>query len=105
MPAAVAKPVVPIAPPAIPTPASGVVAVTAPTVGKFYAAASPADPPYVQVGSTVAVGSTIGLIEVMKTFTAVKAESAGSIEQILVASGDYVEFGQSLFMLRPSNAS
>jgi acetyl-CoA carboxylase biotin carboxyl carrier protein len=81
----------------------GLVPITAPVVGKFYAAASPSDPPYVEQGAKVAAGTTVGLIEVMKVFTGVKAEVAGVIEQILVPSGEYVEFGQTLFLLRPHN--
>ena len=97
-PAAVARPESPAA-------AVGLIPIIAPMVGRFYASASPADPPYVQQGSAVAAGATIGLIEVMKTFTSIKTESAGVIEQILVAGGDYVEFGQTLFMLRTDGAS
>ena len=81
--------------------AGGLVPVTAPMVGKFYAAASPSDPPYVEKGSRVAAGATVGLIEVMKVFTSIKTEVAGVIEQILVPSGEYVEFGQTLFLIRP----
>jgi acetyl-CoA carboxylase biotin carboxyl carrier protein len=98
LPASAAKPDAPAAVP-------GLVAITAPMVGKFYASASPADPPYVQQGSAVAAGATVGLIEVMKVFTSVKAETAGVIEQILVPSGDYVEFGQTLFLLRTDGGS
>jgi acetyl-CoA carboxylase biotin carboxyl carrier protein len=79
----------------------GLVPITAPVVGKFYTAASPSDPPYVEQGSKVAAGTTVALIEVMKVFTSVKTEIAGVIEQILVSNGDYVEFGQTLFLLRP----
>ena len=81
----------------------GLVQITAPVVGKFYAAASPADAPYVVQGTKVAAGATVGLIEVMKVFTSVKTEVAGMIEQILVPSGEYVEFGQTLFLLRPDD--
>jgi acetyl-CoA carboxylase biotin carboxyl carrier protein len=80
---------------------AGLVPVTAPMVGKFYAAASPSDPPYVQPGTVVAVGATVGLIEVMKVFASIKAETAGTIERILVTNGQFVEFGQPLFLLRP----
>jgi biotin carboxyl carrier protein len=73
-------------------------------VGKFYAAPSPAEPPYVQVGTKVEVGATVGLIEVMKVFTSIKTETAGTIESILVGNGDFVEFGQALFLLRPDAA-
>jgi acetyl-CoA carboxylase biotin carboxyl carrier protein len=114
-PAAPAMPAVPVLPAAAPAAgepapraapkatvaADGLIPVTAPMVGKFYAAPSPADPPYVQVGTRVEVGGTVGLIEVMKVFASVKTETAGTIEQILVANGDFVEFGQTLFLLRP----
>ena len=79
----------------------GLVAVTAPMVGKFYAAPSPSDPPYVQQGARVAAGATVGLIEVMKVFTSVKTETQGVIEKILVSNGQFVEFGQALFLIRP----
>ena len=49
----------------------------------------------------VEVGGTVGLIEVMKVFTSIKTEIAGTIEQIMVGNGDFVEFGQTLFLLRP----
>src|SRR5689334_9286387 len=94
----------PAAPPAAPTSApvpqspakpsgipDGLVAVTAPVVGRFYSAAAPSDPPYVEVGSKIAVGATVGLIEVMKVFTSIKSEIAGVIERILVSNGEFVE--------------
>jgi acetyl-CoA carboxylase biotin carboxyl carrier protein len=93
------------APQAEPKPSSipaGLIAVTAPMVGKFYSAPAPSDPPYVEVGSKVVAGATVGLIEVMKVFASVKTETAGVIERILVSSGEFVEFGQPLFLLRPN---
>lgn len=89
------------APPAAPI-AEGLVAVPAPMVGKFYAQPSPADPPYVAVGSKVEIGGTLGLIEVMKVFASVQADIAGTVEQILVTNGQSVEYGQTLFLMRPS---
>jgi acetyl-CoA carboxylase biotin carboxyl carrier protein len=83
----------------------GLVPVTAPMVGKFYAAAAPSDPPYVEAGTRVEAGATVGLIEVMKVFASIKTESAGVIERILVTNGQFVEFGQTLFLLRPDGAS
>jgi acetyl-CoA carboxylase biotin carboxyl carrier protein len=82
--------------------AEGLVPVTAPMVGKFYSAPAPSDPPYVEVGSKVAVGATVGLIEVMKVFASIKTEIAGTVEKILVTNGEFVEFGQPLFLIRPS---
>ena len=82
-------------------PDPGLVAITAPMVGKFYAAPSPSEAPFVTVGAKVAAGATVGLIEVMKVFTSIKTETAGVIERILVSNGDFVEFGQTLFWIRP----
>jgi acetyl-CoA carboxylase biotin carboxyl carrier protein len=101
------------APAAAPAPAAkaidaaieaGLVPVPAPMVGKFYSAPSPSDPPYVQEGTEVAAGATVGLIEVMKVFTSVKTEAAGVVVRILVSNGQFVEFGQPLFLIRPAGA-
>jgi acetyl-CoA carboxylase biotin carboxyl carrier protein len=82
-------------------PGPGLLPVTAPMVGKFYAAPSPSDPPFVTPGAKVSAGATVGLIEVMKVFASIKTETAGVIERILVSNGQFVEFGQTLFWLRP----
>ncbi len=109
--AAVAPPATPTSAPAPQSPAKpsgipdGLVAVTAPVVGRFYSAPAPSDPPYVEVGSKIAAGATVGLIEVMKVFTSIKSEIAGVIERILVSNGEFVEFGQPLFLVRPDGAT
>jgi acetyl-CoA carboxylase biotin carboxyl carrier protein len=82
-------------------PEPGLLPVTAPMVGKFYAAPSPSDPPFVTPGTKVAAGATVGLIEVMKVFASIKTETPGVIERILVSNGQFVEFGQTLFWIRP----
>jgi acetyl-CoA carboxylase biotin carboxyl carrier protein len=84
-------------PPARTAPEEGLLPVAAPMVGKFYAAPSPSEAPFVTVGAKVAAGATVGLIEVMKVFTS----TAGVIERILVSNGEFVEFGQTLFWIRP----
>lgn len=95
------------APPA-PAPAApvddtaGLIAIESPMVGSFYSAASPDSPPFVSVGSQVGPDSVVCLIEAMKVFNEVKAERPGRIERILVKSGDAVEFGQKLFLIRPA---
>ena len=55
-----------------------------------------------RAGTVVTAGATLGLIEVMKVFASIKTETAGVIERILVSSGEFVEFGQPLFLLRPN---
>jgi acetyl-CoA carboxylase biotin carboxyl carrier protein len=73
--------------------------VVSPMVGTFYAAPNPESLPYVELGSEVAAGDTLCVIEAMKIFNHVEAEYTGVIRQILKNSGDPVEFGETLFLL------
>ncbi len=74
-------------------------AVKSPMVGVAYLSAEPGTPPYVSVGQTVEAGATLLLIEAMKTFNQIKAPRAGTVKQILVASGSPVEFDEPLLIL------
>ncbi len=78
----------------------GLTAVPAPMVGKFYAAPSPSDPPFVEVGQRVEPDTTMGLIEVMKVFNSITAGFDGTVEKILVSNGQAVQEGQPLFLIR-----
>jgi acetyl-CoA carboxylase biotin carboxyl carrier protein len=98
-PAAAASPAPP--PPAAKDKDDGLLVIKAPTVGTFYSAQSPEDPPFVTVGSKVSPQTTVCLIEAMKVFNPIPAEVTGTIEAILVKNGDAVEFGQPLFKVRP----
>ena len=71
-------------------------AITSPMVGTFYSAPSPDDAPFVEVGSDVAVGDVVCIIEAMKLMNDIKSEQAGKIVKICVKNGDPVEFGQVL---------
>lgn len=73
------------------------VIVSAPNLGTFYRAPKPGAANYVEVGSKVNVGDELCLIEVMKLFTAVRAEISGRIHAVLVEDGATVEVGQPLF--------
>ena len=75
--------------------------IKSPTVGTFYAAASPDDPPYVTVGSRVQPDTIVCQIEAMKVFNQIPAEVSGVIAEVLVKNGDSVEFGQPLFRITP----
>lgn len=79
----------------------GLVPVTAPMVGTFYAAPDPESPLFVEQGARVDADTTVGLIEVMKVFTAVRAGASGVISEALVANAQFVEFGQELFLITP----
>ncbi|MDP6854516.1 MAG: acetyl-CoA carboxylase biotin carboxyl carrier protein, partial [Arenicellales bacterium] len=73
--------------------------VLSPMVGTFYASANPDSPPYVEVGSEVAVGDVLCVIEAMKIFNHVEAEISGVVRRILKHSGDPVQYGEALFMI------
>ena len=83
----------------------GLVYVTAPVVGVFYRQSEPGAPPYVEIGSKVEEGTTLGLLEVMKMFTSVTAHVAGEIVEILVENNEFVEFEQRLMVIRPGTAA
>lgn len=74
-------------------------AVKSPMVGVVYLAPDTTKPNYVKVGSLVAEGDTVCLIEAMKTFNMVKAHKGGRVTKILVETGDPVEYGQPLVVI------
>ena len=67
-----------------------------PLPGTFYRRPSPDKPAYKSEGDTVAVGDVIGLIEVMKSFTEVKADVAGKITKFIADNEEPVMAGQPL---------
>ncbi|MEO0033619.1 MAG: hypothetical protein RIS94_3377 [Pseudomonadota bacterium] len=79
-------------------PANAVI-IAAPNLGTFYRAPKPGAAPYVEIGGSISVGDEICLIEVMKLFTGVKADRAGTVVAILAEDGAMVESGQPLFAL------
>lgn len=80
---------------------AGLLPVKAPMVGTFYAAPEPGAPPFVRVGTPVEEDTAVGLIEVMKVFSSVRAGVRGVVDKMLVANGQFVEYGQTLLLVRP----
>ncbi|MEL7239910.1 MAG: acetyl-CoA carboxylase biotin carboxyl carrier protein [Planctomycetota bacterium] len=80
---------------------SGLVEIKSPMVGTFYSSPSPDAKAFVSVGSKVGPDTDVCLIEAMKVFNNIKAETSGTIEKLLVENGDAVEFGQALFLVKP----
>ena len=78
------------------------VAIESPMVGTFYSSPAPDKPAFIKVGDSVGEDSVVCLVEAMKIFNEIKAETTGTIEKMLVTSGDAVEFGQPLFLVRPN---
>lgn len=73
--------------------------IESPMVGTFYAASSPSARAFVEIGSSVAVGDVLCIIEAMKMLNQIKADRAGTIKSILVDNAQPVEFGQPLFVI------
>jgi len=94
----------PAAAPATPVPAAAPPAPTgfmvkSPMVGTFYRSSSPTTASFVEIGSKVAEGDTLCIIEAMKLMNEIPADQAGTITQILVENGQPVEYGQPLFVI------
>jgi acetyl-CoA carboxylase biotin carboxyl carrier protein len=79
----------------------GLVTVTSPIVGTFYRAPSPGAPPFVEVGSKIAKGQVVCIVEAMKLMNEIESELDSEVVEILVASGQPVEYGEKLFRVRP----
>ncbi len=69
-------------------------------VGTFYRAASPSDPPFINVGDQVDENTVVCIIEAMKVMNEIKAEARGTIARILVDDAKPVQYGQPLFELK-----
>lgn len=88
------------APAAPPADAPGV-PVASTTVGIFWVAPAPGEPPFVEVGTRVTSGDTIGILEVMKLMNHVPTDTDGVVTAVLVGNGEAVEFGQPLVVVDP----
>ncbi|MCA9293042.1 MAG: acetyl-CoA carboxylase biotin carboxyl carrier protein [Phycisphaerales bacterium] len=78
----------------------GLTPITSPMVGTFYSSPDPESPAYVSAGSNVDPDTVVCIVEAMKVFSEIKAEVSGVIEKVLVKSGEPVEYGQTLFLVR-----
>ena len=75
--------------------------IKSPIVGTFYATPSPDSEHYVEVGSKVNPQTVVCIIEAMKVMNEIKAETSGTIVEVLVTNGQAVEYGQVLFKVKP----
>ena len=75
--------------------------VKSPIVGTYYDSPSPGSAPFVKVGDQVEPGKVLCIIESMKLMNEIEAEIAGTITAKLVENGKAVEYGESLFTIRP----
>ena len=73
--------------------------VKSPMVGTFYRSSSPETKAFVDVGSKVAVGDTLCIIEAMKLLNEIECDVAGVVKKILLENGQPVEYGEPLFII------
>ena len=76
--------------------------IKSPMVGTFYSSPNPDSDSFVSVGSKVANGQIVCIIEAMKLFNEIESDISGTIEKICVTNGDSIEFGQTLFLVSQS---
>ena len=111
-----AAPAAPASAPAAPSPASAAAApaaesskaastlleVKSPMVGTFYSKPEPGANAYVSVGTRVAKGQILCIIEAMKIMNEIECEVSGTVVDVLVQDSSAVEYGQVLFRVDPN---
>lgn len=92
-----------VAPVAAPSPAAPAApegqVIHAPMVGTFYRASARGADALVQVGSVVAAGAAVCVIESMKIFNEIDSEHAGTVTAVLCEDGQAVSVGQALMVI------
>jgi acetyl-CoA carboxylase biotin carboxyl carrier protein len=76
--------------------------VKSPIVGTYYECPSPGAPPFVAVGDRVSPGQVLCIIESMKLMNEIESDVSGIVAARLVENGRPVEYGESLFAIRPA---
>lgn len=72
---------------------------TTPLAGVFYRSPKPGEPPYVEVGSHVKKGDTVGLIEAMKIINEIPAPCDGTVLEIFAENEEFVQLGGALMRI------
>ncbi len=78
------------------------VTIKSPMIGTFYRTPGPDKESFVNVGSSIQVGSKLCIIEAMKTFNEIEAEISGKIVKVLVDNATPVDYDQPLFLVDPA---
>ena len=89
-------------PKAAPAASDNLITVKSPMIGTFYRKSSPDKPNLVDVGSEIAPGSVLCIIEAMKLFNEIESEVKGRIVKVLVDDASPVEYDQPLFLVEPA---
>ena len=81
---------------------NGLIEITSPIVGTFYRKPDPEKPNFANEGDLIGSDSVVCIVEAMKVMNEIKAEVSGKITKVLVDDGAPVQFGQPLFLVKPS---
>lgn len=100
------QPAAPAAAPAAPAAAApkadNYITIKSPMIGTFYRRAAPDKPILAEVGSEIAPGKVVCIIEAMKLFNEIESEIKGTIVKVLVEDASPVEYDQPLFLVEPA---
>lgn len=101
IPAAPAPAIAPVAAAVSPVETDGphIAFIKSPMVGTYYSKANPTSKNFVEVGSIVQNDTVICIIEAMKVFNEIPAETRGKVIQVLVKNEEAVDFGKPLFKI------
>jgi acetyl-CoA carboxylase biotin carboxyl carrier protein len=89
-------------PSAEPAPSRKLLEIKSNMVGVFYAKPAPDKDDFVKVGTRVNPDTVVCKIEALKIFNDLTAGCSGTIAEICVQNGQFVEFDQVLFRVEPS---
>ena len=89
-------------PKAAPAASDNLITVKSPMIGTFYRKSSPDKPNLADVGSDIAPGTVLCIIEAMKLFNEIESEVKGRIVKVLVDDASPVEYDQPLFLVEPA---
>lgn len=74
--------------------------IVSPLPGVFYRKPGPGKPPFANEGDTIEIGQTVGIIEIMKQFTEIQSDVAGTLESFKVNEGEMVNPGDTIIVIR-----
>ncbi len=74
--------------------------IVSPLPGVFYRKPGPGKPPFANEGDSIEVGQTVGIIEIMKQFTEIQSDVAGTLESFKVNEGETVNPGDTIIVIR-----
>ena len=79
---------------------SSVQIIKSPMVGTAYLSPEPGAKPFTTVGSKIKKGSTILIIEAMKTMNHIQATADGELIELCVSDGEAIEYDQVLAKIK-----